>query len=95
MMWGWGTNGGALGVGSWIGMGLMMLFMALIVVGGLLLLVWLVRAAAPPYGGYPQGPYQQPYTPQRDDALETARRRYASGEITKEEFEEIKQTLGG
>ena len=92
MMWGWGTNGGALGVGSWIGMGLMMLFMALIVVGGILLLVWLVRAAAPPYGGYPPYPYQQP---QRDDALETARRRFANGEITKDEFEEIKRTLAG
>lgn len=95
MMWGWGTNGGTFGAGSWIGMGLMMVFMALIVIGGILLLVWLIRAAAPPYGGYPQGPYQQPYQTQRDDALETARRRYANGEITKDEFEEIKKTLGG
>lgn len=91
MMWGWG---GDFGVGSWIGMGLMMVFMAVIVVGGILLLVWLIRAVTPPYGGYPQNPYEPPYQPQRDDALETARRRYANGEITKDEFEEIKQTLG-
>jgi putative membrane protein len=76
-------------------MGLMMVFMVLVVVGGIMLVVWLVRAVAPPYGGYPQSPYQQSYSPPRDDALETARRRFASGEITKDEFEEIKRTLGG
>lgn len=95
MMWGWGSNAGTVGAGSWIGMIVMLGFMALVVIGGILLLVWLIRAAAPPYGGYPQSPYQQPYPPQRDDALETARRRYAGGEITKEEFDEIRKTLGG
>jgi putative membrane protein len=94
MMGGYGFDGG-FGGGSWIGMGLMMVFMVLVVVGGIMLVVWLVRAMAAPYGGYAQGPYQQPYSPRPDDALETARRRYASGEITKDEFEEIKRTLGG
>ncbi len=32
--------------------------------------------------------------PQQDTALEVLRRRYASGEITKEQFEEMKRTLG-
>lgn len=90
MMWDWGGSGGGFGAGSWIAMALMMVFMTLIVVGAVLLLVWLIRAAA--YGGYP---HQPPYQTQRDDALETARRRYANGEITKDEFEEIKRTLTG
>lgn len=32
--------------------------------------------------------------PPRDEALETARQRYARGEISKKEFAEIKETLG-
>jgi putative membrane protein len=31
--------------------------------------------------------------PHTDDALEILRRRYAAGEITKEQFEEMKRTL--
>jgi uncharacterized membrane protein len=33
-------------------------------------------------------------TPPRDEALEIARRRFAGGEITKKQFEEMRQTLG-
>lgn len=32
--------------------------------------------------------------PSQDSALEILRRRYAVGEITKEQFEEMKRTLG-
>ncbi len=32
--------------------------------------------------------------PSQDSALEILRRRYAAGEITKEQFEEMKRTLG-
>jgi hypothetical protein len=45
-------------------------------------------AQAPPVGAQPPGP------PPRDAALDVARERYARGEMTKEQFEEIKTTLG-
>lgn len=35
-----------------------------------------------------------PMTPSKDTACEIARKRYAKGEITKEEYEEICETLG-
>ncbi|MDO8986967.1 MAG: SHOCT domain-containing protein [Coriobacteriia bacterium] len=35
-----------------------------------------------------------PSQPARDPAAELARERYAKGEINREEFEEIKSTLG-
>lgn len=69
-----------------------MAFMALVFIGGVLLLVmWLLRAAAPPYdGGY------RPYPPasHADEAFEIARQRYARGKIGKEEYDEIRGTLG-
>jgi uncharacterized membrane protein len=36
-----------------------------------------------------------PQTPPRDEAMEIARRRLAAGEITTEQFEEIRRALGG
>ncbi len=50
--------------------------------GGLLaIVVWLIRGTARPH--------------RSDEALETLRRRLASGEITPEQFEQTKRTLQG
>ena len=63
-------------------MGFGMLFMALfwvaLIVGGVLMVKWLIGQ-----GGASRG----------DSALEILRRRYARGEINKEEFEERKHDL--
>lgn len=84
---GYGYDGG-----SWLGMGLMMIFGLLFLAGIVLLIVWLARAA----GG--QAPYQSPpgsYRSGTQEACDIARLRYARGEITKEQFEEICRTVGG
>lgn len=82
MMYGYGYDGF-----SFIWMGLMMFFGLLVTVGVILLVVWLARSA-----GGPQ-PYRHVTTEDRDDAFEVARRRYAAGEITKEQYDEIVATL--
>jgi putative membrane protein len=67
-------------------MGIGMVFWLVIVAGIVLLVVWAVRTAS----GRGTGS-----APQGADALEIARRRYASGEISKEQFEQLKKDLGG
>ena len=71
--------------GSWM-MGAGLLFWLLIIAGVIVLVVWAVRTAS----GRGTGS-----APQSADALEIARRRYASGEISKEQFEQLKKDLGG
>lgn len=76
-----------------IGSGLMgggFLFMLLLFVAAALLVVWLVRALIS------RGRDSRPTpgaTPEKEDAVEVARNRYARGEISKEEFEQIKKDL--
>jgi putative membrane protein len=65
-------------VGGWI---MMLLFWGLLIAG----IVVLVRALAS------RSVFGQP---SYDSALEVLRRRYAAGEITKDQFEEMKRTLG-
>lgn len=86
MMYGYGYNG----VASWIGMGLMMFFGLLVLVGIILLIVWLARA---PHGGSQST--GQRYGSATSDACDIAKLRYARGEITKEQFEDICRTVGG
>ncbi len=62
---------------------------ALVVIGGIILIVWLISRAA---GGTAVAPPQHQVG---DRALELARERLARGEIGVEEFEVIKRTLGG
>lgn len=73
---------GCCGGWGWMAAGwiVMLVFWGLIIAG----IVLLVRALANRRVGRP-GP---------DSALEVLRRRYAAGEITKEQFEEMKRTLG-
>ena len=68
--------------GGWFWMALMMIVGAMVVV---LLIYFLVRAFSSP-GEW--GSRESKETP-----LDLAKRRYASGEITKEEFENIKRDL--
>ncbi len=83
-MWGWGAGGWAFGI-------IMMLFWVALVVLVVLLLVRAyghgTHAATAPPGGPPEPPREEP--------LEIARRRFAAGEISKEQFEDIEKTLKG
>ncbi len=68
----------------------MMFFGGLWFVAIIAFLVWLVTGGR---FGSPMQQQQQP--PRQEDAIEIARQRYARGEISKEELEEIKRTLSG
>jgi len=78
--------------GGWLGLLLMLLFGALVLVGIVLLVVWAVRSSAghahsaPPAGRAPATAH--------DEAVAIAKRRYASGEITKDQFDEMMRSLG-
>ena len=63
---------------------LMLLFWALIIGGIVLLVVWLVRQGRP--AGVGSGPGE-------GRALEILRERYARGEITRQEYEEMRRDL--
>lgn len=79
MPWGWGMAGafGAL-------MPLMLLSVALFWIAVILGIVALVRSAAGPSSGQRED---------ASDALEIARRRYARGEINREEYERLREDL--
>lgn len=79
MMGGYGDWAGGMGWGL-MG-GLWMLLFWIVVIG---LVVWGVMRISG--SGGPGGA-------RRDDALDIARRRFANGEITKEQFDEIRRTL--
>ena len=69
----------------WWGMGLMMFFMIVFWGGIIALIVWaILRFTRRESGRYVAG---------RSDPLDIARERYAKGEITKEQFEQIKRDL--
>jgi putative membrane protein len=74
--------------GGWL-IGLFVLLIFLLLLGGLIaFIVWLARS-----GG--RGELNRPRTPSGDqeDALEILRRRYARGEISREEFETMSDDL--
>jgi len=84
------------GMAGWLAMGLVVLVPLILIVLGVLLVVWLVnagRGSATGSGGF-MPPTAGPMTTQRTP-LDIARERYARGEITREEFERLKQDLGG
>jgi putative membrane protein len=77
-MMGYSLDGGGLG---WI----WMLGGLLVMVGFVVLLVWAIGAMS--RGGTSR-------EPERPAALDILRERYARGEITAQEFEQVKKTLG-
>jgi putative membrane protein len=77
--WGWGYRGG-LGVMSWAGPVFMLALWVLIVVGIIFFIRFMVRAGR-------SGRWQE------NNVLEILKRRYARGEITKEEFEQKRKDL--
>ena len=82
-MWGWDGNG----AWSWWGLGMMlimMLFWVLVIAAIIAGIVWVVRQAS---DGTNDGSARQ------GQALNILRERYARGEITKEEFERMRQDL--
>jgi putative membrane protein len=88
----YGTPYGMMGTGSggWIALLFMFGFGLLVLVGIVLLIVWAVRGA-----GHQAHPGPGPSPLGHEEAMAVARRRLASGEITTEQFEEIRKTLGG
>ncbi|MBC8387237.1 MAG: SHOCT domain-containing protein [Actinobacteria bacterium] len=59
------------------------IFVAAIIVGVILLIVWLIRRASYPYEDLKK----------TKGAIEILKERYARGEISKQEFEEIKKDI--
>jgi putative membrane protein len=86
--WGMGGPGGMMGYGgygmSWMGGIFMMVFWVAVIVGIIFLIRWLIVASrtgshGPTHGG--------------ESALDILKKRYARGEIDKQEFEEKKREL--
>lgn len=73
--------------GMWF-MGLNWIWMLLLLVGLIALAVWIVRLL------FPQNP-ERPVaeTSPRESALEIAERRYAEGELSREEYDSLRQDL--
>ena len=82
MMWGYP----GYGAGSWVGMIVMMFFGLVFTVGFVLLIVWLARSGL-------RGPEPYQYQAGSAAACDIAKQRYARGEITKEQFDEICRTV--
>ena len=91
-MGGWGWHGGIRGLGFFAGFAMLIFWAAII---GLLvwLVVKLIRSASSRPAQSAQLP-PSPAVPQLDPVLETLRRRLAAGEITSQEYDELRQKLG-
>lgn len=92
-MMGRGYGYDMMGGYSWFGGLLVFFFGALVVAGIVLLVVWAVRASAhhpASSGGVPPAGAVG-----HDEAVAIAKRRLASGEINKDQYEEIMRALGG
>jgi uncharacterized membrane protein len=78
--------------GGWFGALLMFLFGALVIAGIVILIIWAVRVSThhPAAGGGTLPPGAVGH----DEAVAIARRRLASGEVTKDQYDEIMRALG-
>jgi putative membrane protein len=73
-----------MGGGMWIGL----ILLVLLVGGGIAAFVWFVTRGSQPSG---RGPGK--VTVQENPALETLRQRYARGEISRDEFQRMREEL--
>lgn len=80
MMWG---GPGGYGMNWGFGFIFMILFWIILIIGVVLLIRWLIL----------QAKGESSYGVKEDSALEILKKRYAKGEISKEEFEEKKKDL--
>lgn len=85
---GYGNMMGGTGYGEW----LVLLFGALIIAGIVLLVIWVVRSSS---GGAHHGGPTSSSGIAHDEAVAVARKRLATGEITKDQYDEIMSALGG
>jgi putative membrane protein len=84
-MWGWpNMMGGLFGGFGFVWMIFIFLFVIAIIAGVIILIAWAVRRSSS---------MEQPQQKSISTAMETLKERYAKGEITKEEFENIKKDL--
>ena len=93
MMGGWGSHWGMRGPGMLLG-GLGMLLLWVVIIG---LVVWLVVRLIRSTSSKPVQSTQAPQltqTTQPDPVLEILRRRLAAGEITSQDYDELRQKLG-
>jgi len=85
-MWG----GWMHGPGGWTaGMGLMMFLFWILIVAGIVFLVWFFTDLGRRRAQAPQAP------PGPETALEVLRKRYARGEVSREQYQEMKRDLEG
>lgn len=92
MMMGYGSGWGYDMMGGGWFVSLFMLFFGLLVLAGLVLLVvWAVRASGG--SGSSGGTGSSHASTGTDEAIATVRRRFASGEITKEQYDEMIRLL--
>jgi putative membrane protein len=91
MMGGFGYGYNNMMGGGWLGWLMMLLFGALVVAGIVVLIVWAVRQSS---GHTAAGGAQPPKAVGHDEAVAIAKKRLASGEITKEQYQELMRVLG-
>ena len=105
--YGYGPGSAMMGYSPWAGLFVVMFWLLFLVAVGILI-VWAIRQSShrhphqmmPPMDltTPPAAPHQQPpwaAPPQHDEAMAIARKRLAAGEITTQQFEEIRKALGG
>jgi len=91
MGYGGGYSGNYMGLGGFGGLAVL-LFGALIVVGIVLLVIWATRMSAS-HGSHGVAAPPPMSMVGHDEAIATAKKRLASGEITKDQYLEIMQAL--
>lgn len=93
MMYGRGLDYGygAMG-GGWLGLLMMLFFGALVIAGIVLVVVWAMRSSGHGFAG---GAASHPGAVGHHEAIAIAKRRLASGEITKDQYDEIMRSLAG
>ncbi|KUK48850.1 MAG: hypothetical protein XD74_0550 [Actinobacteria bacterium 66_15] len=92
MMGGWGYGYDSMMNVGWLGGLLILLFGVLIIAGIAVLVVWALRQSSNRSAGGGSAP--PPSATGQDEAVAIAKRRLASGEISKEEYEDLLKTLG-